>query len=351
MTSPSSTSSSSRRRWPRGLAVAVALLAVVEIGGARQTWLWAYVPDSQTGIIDALESQVIAPAPPPLVVLMGSSRMRDAVAPRVLEVELGLPAGAVLNLGVTAGTPFDALTLYRRNREKLGRARAVVVGIEDWHFNAGLDPNERDRRYMSWSERWHGFRGEATLSLAAGWIWRTYDAQGPLRRLARALVRGRDAALPIAPDGRVRWRKIERDEGPETTDVAAQIERTYRRFTPGRLRVDALERLISLAREDGVRVFVVQLPWRDAYVDYAEAHHAAAFAAARRMAEGIEGADVVLYDRASALGIPARHFYDYGHLTPPGARVMTRRLAEVIAPAVRGVRSGGGAAIAPGPPG
>src|SRR5882762_9647086 len=124
------------RLRPAGAITALVVLLLIDVFVARTDWIWARAPDSQGGMLDAVEAMIIRPAPPPRVLIMGSSRIHDAVLPRTMERILGLSEGTVLNLGISAGTPFDALTLYRRNRDQLRHAKAIVIGTDDWQMNA-----------------------------------------------------------------------------------------------------------------------------------------------------------------------------------------------------------------------
>jgi hypothetical protein len=324
---------------PKGAVLATLLLLGVELGLARQDWVWTWVPGSNSGIIEAMEARVIAPSEPPTVLLMGSSRVRDAVAPRQLEQALGLPRGGVMNLGVTRGTPYDARLLYERNRAKLSKAKVLVVGVEDWSFNASVSPNERFRRFASLDERASTFDKDWTLSLLAGYVWRTYDAQGPLRRLLKSALTGREATLPISDDGRVVWRKEELEEGPAQYDVTPDVTRSLEDYATTEGLKAPLVELIALARADGLDVVVVQMPLRDAYVEQAQRRYPDAL---RQYAEVLgslgPGVAVWRYDRASSLGIQERWFYDYGHMTTRGAEVMTRALGERLKAQLAGAR-------------
>ncbi len=311
---------------PKAALVAVLILFAFEVAVARQEWVWDHVLASPSGIITALERQVISQAQP-RVVVMGSSRVRDGVAPRQLEAQLGLPQGAALNLAVTNGSTFDALTIYRRNRAVLSRADVLVVGIEDRTFNAGWTPNDRDRRYMTLTERVGAYDSEHTLSLLAGWVWRTYDARGPVQAAIKSVIKGRDATLPIAEDGRVKWRDEEIEVGPAELPDPKAYERFYRRWEPTDGRKRFLEQLTALAGEDGVKVLVVKLPWRRQHLDLIAEHHPEKLAEYRRRAATVRGAQVVLWDDPAQIGMRDDQFYDYGHPTTQGAKLVTTALA------------------------
>lgn len=340
MKSPLSTSSSEDRApWfkrLRAVWLALALLLAVEFGLARQDWVWTWVPASNSGIVEAMESQVIATAPPPQVLLMGSSRIRDGVAPRQLEQALGLPEGSALNLGLTRGMPYDAALLYKRNRERFKGARLLVLGVEDWNFNAALSPNERYRRFATLSERVGVYNGDWTRSLVAGWVWRTYDAQGPLRRLLKSAARGRQTQLPLAEDGRIKWRAKEKQTGPEVVDVSLDVKRAYRHYTRRQGLEDQLRALVAMAREDGVEVLLVQVPLRDAYLARAQEDYPEGLQLYRDALASFEGVSQEIWWESSALGIRQDWYYDYGHLTPPGAKVFTQALAQRARPMLQG---------------
>jgi hypothetical protein len=342
--SPSSTSSSEtlpRWRTPRALVAAAVVLLCVEIIVARRDWIWSRDPASPSGVIDAMEQLIIRKASPPTVLVMGSSRARDAIVPAVLERELGLPRGAVMNLGITGGTPFDGLTLYRRNRDRLRHAQLLVFAIEDWHLNESFPPGVLDRRFATLDERIGVFDRDATLSLVVGWLWRTYDAQEPLRELGASVTRDGSRTLRVTDDGRIGWRRQELEEGPTSVDVQTSVAQFYTPFRLGRGRLRQLEQLLALARQDGLQALVVRLPWRDAYVDAVRARYADQLDATAALTRDVAGARVVLFERASALGIPEHWFYDYGHLTLLGARRLTGRLAPHVAAALAGRSASG----------
>ena len=313
---------------PLGALFAVGLLLTVELSLARSEWLWSRVPMSPSGVIDALEERVIEPNSSVDIVFMGSSRVRDAIIPRQLERELDLEHGQVMNLGLTAGNPFDALTLYRRNRGKLSSARLIVFGVEDWHFNAAMPASERDRRFASWSESLGMLSGSETHSLLVSWIWRTYGAQQPLRRLVKSIFQAPPGDLPIGEDGRVRWRGEVGDFGPETVDVATEAHRFYRNFSPHSGRFEMLRVLIDLAHADGLTVMILQVPTRRAYREFVLEHYAREYAAYERAVRELPGVQVRIYADAQSLGLAETYFYDYGHLTPVGARIFTSETAN-----------------------
>ncbi|MCB9549894.1 MAG: hypothetical protein H6706_29150 [Myxococcales bacterium] len=307
----------------------LALLLLVELGVARPDWLWRLVPRSGAGIVDVLETRVIARAEAPQIIVMGSSRVRDALSPRDLERALRLPTGAVLNLGLTSGTPFDAVTLYRRNRAKLRTARLLLVGLEDWYLNGAMAPTERDRRFADLSERWSDWDGELRLSLLLGYVWRTYDARDVIRETLQALARRRVRDVPLAPDGRLLWRADEPQTGPVDVDVLAELDGFFRDDRPGLGRRAQLARLIALAQADGLEVRLLRVPWRDAYLDARHTRHPAADARWRAWIDSLTPPPLGA-ERASAVGLLPTDFVDYGHLAGRGATLFASLIADQL---------------------
>lgn len=331
----SSTSSSSTLQV-RGLplqaaGIALLLLLAVELGVGRQDWIWQAVRGSDIGLLNLMDRDVIPVAPPPKVLLMGSSRIRDAVPPRYLERYLGLSEGAVLNLGVTGGTPFEALVLYRRHREKLSQAEVLVISAEDWYSNGGIRPGDADRRFATLSGRLSDYGLEESLGLLVGWVWRTYDARYAIERWMRCQFRDCEGSAYVGPDRRVIYRREGRLEGPAEVDVTPDLRRFYQNYAWSNGRLRQLARLIAAARQDGVRVMVVQFPFRDEYLSAVRKQHGQAYDDYLRALRGLDGAEVLVFESAGELGIAQRYFRDYGHLTPLGAELMAERLAAAIA--------------------
>ena len=318
------------RKLPAGLLVCVAVLLVVEFGLARQDWTWGWIAQSPSGIFDAIETQLIEPAEGLQVVVMGSSRIQDGVSPRGLEKELGLPEGSAISLAMTSGRPFDALMLYERHREKFSKARVLVMEVAEFQFNGGFSPSERERRFATLDQRLSLYDPQNTRSMLAGWVWRTYDAQGPLRRLIKSAVKKPVTKLALTEDGRINWRNKTLEEGPETIDAAPSVHKMYHRFYMSQARLENLHKLVELAREDGLDVMLVQMPVRDSFVDIVEKKHADDYAAFVAATDKVPGVRLHRWVRGSELGLKPTDYYDYGHVTNRGSRAITTALGQKI---------------------
>ena len=301
----------------------------MELGVARQEWFWAFEPRSSVDIVDALERAAIEPAPDLAVILLGSSRVRDAVASRVMEAQLELPAGSALNLGLTGGTPFDARTLYERNRSKLATAEVAVVGVEVGNFGTTPVPNQRVRRYATLEERMT-WPGASKISLVIGYFWRTYDAREVIRCNIKSLLTGRAPGIPITEDGRISWRDPD-EEGLAAIDVPDIVDRFEGR-EPGPGYQDDLQQLVDLLIEDGTQVLLVHIPTRDSFAEVLETQYPEWLSNFESALLDVSGPLVVdIHYRASDIpGLKPTDYYDYGHLTGGGAEVSTEYYAALI---------------------
>jgi hypothetical protein len=260
----------------------------------------------------------------------GSSRVRDGIAPRSLEKSLGLPTGAVVNMGITQGTPFDALTLYRRNRERLKSAKIALFGLDFFQFDQSTRVNERVNRFATFSERLDMYDGEDTLPLLVGSVWRTYDSRVPVRRYLKALFDEKmTKPLPMTKDGRLIWhhRKVRKD------DMARRARQWLGTWKASAKRLSILETLIAELKADGVEVALFQLPTRDGFWRESRERYGAKCDRYYAMVRGVaETHDVALYDweGGKALGLKSEDFYDWGHMSNKGARTFSKVLAKTL---------------------
>lgn len=313
--------------------LALVLLLGVEIGVARADWIWGWVPRSESGVVDALEAQIIAQTDAaPRVVLFGSSRVRDAVGPRQLEAELGLGEGEVLNLGLTHGTPFDALTLYERNRGVLSQAEVAVFGVEPWQFDrVDGEVNERVNRFAGLRHR-YAHEGTQQLGLLVGWVWRTYDAKPALRRFIKSLHKGRPDALPLADDGRIEWRDNATNRRAARRSMGHYAKKHFEDYELSNRRSLILTEFVEMLEDDGVEVIIVQIPVRSGYTTKAQSKYPEAFELFLHQCEEYSGHSLVRFEPASDYGLTSADFYDYGHLRERGAQRFTEALAPLLQP-------------------
>lgn len=309
------------------------ILIAFEILVARRAGIWDLEPRSDAGVITVLEERVLRSAPPPCVLVAGSSRLRDAIAPIPLERALGVERGAVLNVALTAGTPFDAQLLLDRHPELFARTEVVVLGVEDWYANGAIAPSERDQRYAPLRAR--RSYGEHTLGMWLGWAWQTYGAHKAIRRYARRLGR-RGPALDVLPDGRLDWHDSTARERRERESVRREADAFFTNYDDGDYRIGQLDRLVHRLRARGLRVIMLQVPLHPEYqARMREAYPEAlnAFRQAMRRVARQRGAELLMWgDDLEECGLRLADLRDYGHFANSGAERFVSPLARAIGP-------------------
>lgn len=345
---PSSTSNSrnrgSKRTIPWVLIGVLAILLALEIGVFRQRWFWAAEPRSDVGIYYVLEDMVRSTKVKPKIILFGDSRMRSGVDAFLLERELGLKRGEVMNLALTAGTPWDAKLFLTRNPGLLDSARLVLYQPSDWQFNENFPPGNRVKRFATLKERTAYKKFETASELLADFFVQTIAAKdvfkGHIRRLGsyvvKTLLRKRTQAPPLIDtlSGRIHWRIKEEDVGPDTVDINLDISSFYKDFKYSERVEDDLEKVIAAAKSKGVRVVFVDIPVRDVYMSEAISKYPRFYNEYNQKIHGLSRLyDVVFLGDSNTktqAGIAENYFYDYGHLTLKGELEFTLWLVKAI---------------------
>ena len=136
----------------------------------------------------------------------------------------------------------------------------------------------------------------------------------------------------MRPDGRC---GLEATPPPALTSgdpaqFQTSVDLLFRDYAPGTGRLRQLERLIAMAREDGVPVLVTLMPVLPGYLALVEREHAGAIAHYLRQAHGVRGADVLDWHDAGKLGLTFVDYSDYGHLADAAVPEMTARLGREL---------------------
>ncbi|MCW8131426.1 MAG: SGNH/GDSL hydrolase family protein [Planctomycetota bacterium] len=320
-------------RVPWTLLAVVAVIAAVELA-ARLTPNDALMPpNSSWGQVRFVETAVIAPASAPRIVVLGSSRMRDAVAPRVLEKALGLPEGAVVNAALGGGRLFDALLVYERNRAVLKQAKVLIVGLDDWHFSLGAHPlGTLYELEAPMADRLALPEPPRNLYALDGVFQLRVKMPIAGARLARALSGRPERALwTLDAHGRLRNSEDrlepERDRAADARQLAALH---YLNFRQSKLLTGHLERLVALAKADGLEVILIDPPNSSWYRRVVGENYEQACQAYKGLAQETAvklGVPSYRYEAPEDCGLTDADFRDYGHLTPAGAERFTGFLA------------------------
>ncbi|MBI2301548.1 MAG: hypothetical protein HYU66_21810 [Armatimonadetes bacterium] len=321
----------------------LAILLAVEFGLARQDWFWNGYGNMAGNAVRLRIDAINEATPGPAIVVMGSSRIRDAVLPEALEARLRLPAGSVYNLAMGGGTPFAGLTIYRAARPKLRQARLLVYGLDDFDVSAGYGVDATDRRYATLAERLRDYDPPQRPSLVTGWFYRTADVQNLLQHFAARLGRPDPRmSFSLLPGRRVR----EQNDPPidPRSDVSQMVGEFYRDWAPGFGRLRQLERLAYLARADGLTVMVVSVPLYGGYRRLANERCPEAEPQFRSCLQRLRDDGLPVYDWRDdeALGWPITAFHDSTHVGVDGVPLMTDLLVDAIArscPALAGTEA------------
>lgn len=316
-----------RMRLPATLLAVAGLVLALEL----TVRLWPeqkLMPvQSQMGEIFFMEQQVLPKFNAPKIVFLGSSRIRRAIVPKLLDQKLNLPEGSTINLGLAMARVYESLFFYERNQEKLKHAKVVVFNTDEWHLSTGprmknalyeihgpllerlrFPEEQRTRLFMD------GLLNQRLeLQLIPGALFgRKHDEQ------TLALDENKQVLAPARADKKF-------------TGSYKEVETFYHNFNVHPVMVGHIRHLAELVRANGSQFVLMQLPNRASYQAQVQSTHSEDFAAER----------VALVNLAKELHVPL-HFYllpeelglsdndyeDYGHLKPAGARIVTEKIAE-----------------------
>jgi hypothetical protein len=261
--------------------------------------------------------------------------MRDAIAVHDLEARLGMATGDVLNLAVSGGRPSDARSLYTRFVDRTADARILVVGVEDWQFNAGFPtfPELRFRERASVVDRLTFPVAAELPDLTLGEIWHLWDVRYDLRaRMDDVVLRKGIWTEPVIVDGLGRLQVVASgpapDQGPDTDPPTARQFLSPYAFW--RYELDELTRLVDEANARGTRTVLVRLPLRPSYSAavttlYAESEQTWLGELRNR---GLEVADL---KDPGPWEIGPDDWLDYGHLNAAGSQHFTAKFGDWLA--------------------
>ncbi len=302
-------------------------------GVVRVPSFWTLDTRSSTGRPKAVADTMLRRSSDVHVVMMGSSRLRDDVSPRVLAEALNLRAGRVVNLSFSAGTPLDFLATYREHRSTLRDAQVLLIGVEDRQFNwtkykRGSPSMNRVRQHASFSQRLRipGWRDR--VDLLVGWLWRTWDARYLLKGYGQALLSGGISREELAVD---ELGQIPHPKTPRPTDDAARKD-PHQNFRPGNfasLHLSELAELVALATQDGTNVVLVDPPQSPVSRTEIAKSFAAEDALWRQRVMEATGLLVDQIPFQDAQCIQWQDCYwDYDHLNALGAQAYSKALAS-----------------------
>lgn len=314
-----------------GWGLLTVILAELVVGRSELVaWL---APASDPGILRSNERLVVDPNPRPQILVFGTSRGRGAFLPTVIETELGLERGAVLNLSMGGASIYDALLMYERNRARLSRAKIMVLQVDAFQFSDGLPTPLRFRRYASWTERMA--YGHDRLRLARDYVIRTAALLPTLAVITQAVLRDQPILKNLTTDrfGRLGVVSIANDHPEEQftpEELAYRINLLFGDYHYARFLEGEAHELITMAREDGMRVFLVRMPTvpkahEILLADPADPVRLFHDRLEHVFSEWVDG--LVYWTAPDEVGLTEMDYRDWGHLNTGGAVKFSRRFA------------------------
>jgi hypothetical protein len=326
------------RPWPWACLLGLGLFVTAEALVWRyQPWLRFLARHAPPGLGDpalsAAQLRLLPRSEEPAVLLLGSSQIREGLDCAVLEARL--PERRCHNLAVGGGSPLDVLQIARRSAGRLPR-RVVVTGLFPKVLHAEPKPaflgrdafacllfTETSRRMEAreWLDAAYGLLAGTSETLRTrDALWATW-----------ASVRG---DLPRAwhgqrPPGPRRMLEGEPPKPQRYFDERLGLLNFDTRpgtFTPAQ--EAALFRLAGRERARGNRVVVIDFPTRPGYEttipQEALVHYAGLLDRLRREK------DIVFVEAAALPPLGTEDFLDFTHLSEPGRRKVSERVADLL---------------------
>ena len=110
------------------LLFALAAITVHYIGRILWPYESRYYFERHDSWVEQLKS-------PPQIVFLGSSTVLFGVSPTVVQQQLGLQDGSVVDLGFEARSPIVSYYVWEREKQVLSKAKIVIYGLDPWIFS------------------------------------------------------------------------------------------------------------------------------------------------------------------------------------------------------------------------
>jgi hypothetical protein len=315
-------------RWgiPRGLLAALVLLAAMDFGLSRADWPYRRYPSSYVGAFLSQEQTLHHDPIAPRIIILGNSRSKAGLLPREMERLIGLPEGAVLNLSIESGDHYDNYLFQRRNRQEMKPARLLVYGVDAYEWNANFPLSERFAHFAGLADR---LRLDPSAESLFGWFFRTEQKSALYHAIFRRMKARLIPASPVPAGTETSDSQDVPTAAPTSlSPVEGRVSFWYKNFKLSPARDALLQQTVRTAREDGQRVVILQLPFRDEYMREVFRAHAADYDAYKQRLFSVDASQVALFEAASACGLEPSDFQDWDHLDTAGAMKFTHRWYE-----------------------
>lgn len=320
------------------MASFVAMDRALWTSGPALQFLDRYTPLGPTDSLMTVKARLVpAAAEAPLVLLMGSSQVREGLDCAVLEERL---AGTrCRNLASIGGTPLDALYLQSRIPSRSDR-RTMVVGLFPWMLHRAPKTFFTDTdtvrclsagrawRMMSWGE------DRAVLYGVLASLSESLRNREALPRVYEVAAKDAVGALrlelppPASRLGSPLGAQLFRPSAVlEQKLIDGVMENPPPTFTE--TQGAALDQLIARERSRGNRTVIVDFPTRAGYdrtiSRSMQSHYS-------RFLEGLRSRTDIEFVGASDMpALTTEDFNDFTHLSATGRAKVSARLAEILA--------------------
>lgn len=285
----------------------------------RTSWFWTlHQPLS-------VEQRFIEPAlrraPNPHIVFMGNSRLRVGISPKIVSEHMGLPTTEVANLAFDGGEPHELLQVYQAYRTRLKKANVLVIGVEAKMFKQGLatiaETSPSDRQNASLTDRLGVPSWADKIDLSVGWFWKTWDTRAILSQYLKDVIKAKRG--PYFDDLDRLMMGPQPSTNPSDSDSLGRTD--HLDYILDDREIQALQELVSLAQEDGIKVMLVDAPLGPVYRSMVQERFHREDANWRRQIEENTGLNVARVPLTNRRCVAWRDcFVDAGHLNHLGAQ-------------------------------
>lgn len=92
----------------------------------------------------------------PTYVFMGSSMSRHSIMPSILEKNLNLNNGAIVNIGMNAATPYEMYLSYKKSKQNYKNVKTFFYTLEPWIFQKSYYVHKKYEKllwnYSDWTQ-------------------------------------------------------------------------------------------------------------------------------------------------------------------------------------------------------
>ena len=341
------------RSWPRpgipfAVAVAVCILARAFVGWLPETFVGEIESIRERFFLFAEDTYRSSSAPPPRVLLLGSSRfeaLRTADVAAAFEVR----TEEVTNLSRSGSQFWDSLTLLRRNPELLTNVEFVIMDLYPAAVHVSVLFPEDDVLFLgqaTWAERWLVHAPASRLRALADPIipiWTKRLRVTNWIAVMTQLAGGADATAQIRNTTRL-------EDAPdrlnlEHTVLAAALDRLFPDGPISEVQLHALRELADLMPER-TQLLLVWLPFRSDFQDLVAATPERA-ASEQRFREVVKGfthprVKIAWLEEPASLGLePQDYMPDGAHFHSSGRARLVQALARLGKPHLTSIAGSG----------